>query len=158
MSADVADTPLPLNVPTPAKNDRQDNVADNLDDIPAELRFDFTDRDDNPDTADRTPFALGPHRLYARRPKDFTMLALASAMSGMADNGDIAYAVMLFCTDAFDGPTRQMISKLDDTDLYALIQILCDRWGEDTSKWNKEGGNRQQRRAAKSGGGRTRRK
>lgn len=150
MSADVADTPLPLDVETDG-TDGQDNLAD----IPAELRFDFAERSE--EDAVRTPFALGPHRLFARKPKDFTMLALASAMSGMADNGDIAYAVMLFCHDAFDGPTRQMVSKLDDTALSHLIQTLCDRWGEDTSKWNK-GGNRQQRRAAKSGGARSRRK
>lgn len=151
MSADVADTPLPLDVQQNGPSG-QDDLAD----IPAELRFDFTDRDD--DDADRTPFALGQRRLFARKPKDFTMLALASAMSGMADSGDIAYAVMLFCHDSFDGPTRQVISKLDDTDLYNLIQVLCERWGEDTSKWQQRGGNRQQRRAAKSGGGRTRRK
>ena len=131
----------------PAADDDADGTADIADiaDIPEDLRFDLGDRTE-PDS-DRVAFALGEHRLYARRPKDYTMLALASAMSGMADGPDVAYCVMLFCTDAFDGRTRSLVSQLDDTELYTLIQRLCDRWGEDTSTWRKSG-NRAARRAA----------
>lgn len=118
---------------------------DLLEGIPDDLRFELADRDDRPEE-DRIPFALGSTRLYASKPKDYTMLALASAMSGMADAGDRAYAIMLFAHDAFDGPTRSLVSKLDDKVLYSLIQRLCDQWGEDTDKWAKPGGNREQRR------------
>lgn len=128
--------------PEPDDDDQGDQLAD----IPEDLRFDLGERDD-PQPEDRVAFALGERRFYARRPKDYTMLALASAMSGMADNGDIAYCVMLFCHDSFDGPTRQAVSRLEDTELYALIQRLCDKWGEDTSAWRKQGGNRATRRA-----------
>lgn len=131
MSADVAETPLPL--------DDQDELVG----IPDELRFDVGDRTDR--TEGRIEFALGSNRVFAHKPKDYTMLALASAMSGMADSGDIAYCVMLFCHDAFDGPTRNLVSQLDDTELLTLIERLCDKWGQDTSTWKK--GNREQRRA-----------
>lgn len=131
MSADVAET-------TPEE--------DLLEGIPDELRFDITERSDDEHT--RIPFALDGTRYWAHKPKDYTMLALASAMSSMVDPGDIAYCVMLFCHDAFDGPTRSRVSRMEDTDLYALIHSLCDKWGEDTSKWKKAGGNREERRAS----------
>lgn len=121
---------------------------DQLTDIPEELRFDVAERED-PEETDRIPFALDGRRLYARRPKDYTMLALASAMSGMADGPDVAYCVMLFCHDSFDGHTRQAITRLEDTELYALITALCDKWGEDTSSWKKRGTNRAARRSVK---------
>lgn len=129
--------------------DARDN-ADNADiaDIPDDLRFDLGDRSD-PDDEDRIAFALGEHRLYATRPKDYTMLALASAMSGMADGPDVAYCVMLFCHDSFDGRTRALVSQLDDTELYTLIQRLCDRWGEDTTAWRKSGNREARRQAAR---------
>lgn len=138
MTADVAEF-------EPALEEPDEHDEDQLAGIPDDLRFDLEERADR--TEGRIEFALGPHRLHASKPKEYTMLALASAMSGMADNGDIAYCVMLFCHDAFDGPTRGLVSKLSDVDLYNLIQRLCDKWGEDTSSWNKAGGNREARRA-----------
>jgi hypothetical protein len=125
--------------------------TDALSGIPEELRFDLDERpgaDDRPEE-DRLPFALGGRRVVATRPKEYTMLALASAMSSMADNSDIAYAVMLFCHDSFDGPTRNLVSRMDPDKLYDLIQKLCDHWGQDTSNWRKE--NRAARRAKKTG-------
>lgn len=137
MSADVADA---------VTDDQHDGDEDLLEDIPDELRFDLDERTERSEEG-RLPFALGSHRLYAHKPKDYTMLALASAMSGMADQADIAYAVMLFCHDAFDGPTRNLISRLDDVQLNDLITSLCNTWGEDTSTWKQGSGNREQRRA-----------
>lgn len=118
------------------------NADDALAGIPDALRFELADRSET----DRVPFALGETRLLAARPKEYTMLALAGAMSGMADGTDIAYAVMLFCHDSFDGPTRSMVSNLEPDDLYLLIQKLCDHWGQDTSGW-QTGKNRSSRRA-----------
>jgi len=122
------------------------DADDDITDIPEDLRFDVGDRD-KAQEQDRIAFALGGQRVYARRPKEYTMLALASAMSGMADGPDVAYCVMLFCTDSFDGRTRAMVSQLKDGELYTLIQRLCDQWGEDTSAWRTRGGNRAARRA-----------
>lgn len=116
--------------------------------IPEELRFELEDRAANAERPeeDKLSFALGGQRLVAFRPKEYTMLALAGAMSGMADNADIAYAVMVFCHDSFDGPTRNLVSRLPSDAMYTLIQKLCDHWGQDTSGWRKE--NRENRRAA----------
>jgi hypothetical protein len=140
MTADVAELGA-----AQEQDERGERDEDQLAGIPDDLRFDLQERTDTDEG--RIEFALGPHRLVARKPKEYTMLALASAMSGMADNGDIAYCVMLFCHDAFDGRVRNLVAQLKDTDLYDLIQRLCDKWGEDTSNWKKAGGNREQRRA-----------
>lgn len=124
--------------------DEQDLLAD----IPDELRFDLDTRlePEQQEESDRIRLALGGQLVYAHRPKEYTMLALASAMSGMADGPDRAYAIMMWTHDVFDSPGRHMVAQMDSEDLYKLIMTLSEKWGQDTSRWNR--GNRAERRAA----------
>lgn len=114
-------------------------------DIPDALRFDLDDR--APDTREGVTFALGDNTYVAYKPLDYTMLVLSSAMSGMSDGGDRAYAIMVFCHDVFDSPTRDVVRKLPGDKLLDLIQNLCEHWDTDTSTWQREPGNRATRRA-----------
>lgn len=127
MDVDVAENP-----------DNEEALAQ----IPDNLRFDLAERPER----DTVPFALGDTILTASRPKEFTMLSLAAAMSHYADGPDAAYAIMMFCTDAFDGPTRNRVAQLYPEDMHELIRSLCEHWGQDTSVWGKRG-NRADRRA-----------
>lgn len=128
--------------------DADEAEEDLLKDIPDELRFDLDERlePEQGEDSDRVKLALGGQLVYAHRPKEYTMLALASAMSGMADGGDRAYAIMMWTHDVFDSAGRHMISRLDTEQLYKLIMTLSEKWGQDTSRWNRA--NRAERRAA----------
>lgn len=122
-----------------------------LAEIPEELRFDaIEDRpgpDDTPES-DRTPFAIGTHLLWARKPQDYTLTMLGAAMSGLADGPDRAYAIMVFCHDAFDTATRDVIRTLKNEQLLKVITGLCSKWDQDTTKWGEpQPANRQERRA-----------
>jgi hypothetical protein len=132
-----------VNAPDPTQ---PTEAADPYADIPEALRFDLDERP----TEETVRFALGDHILTASKPLEYTMLLLGSAMSGMSDGGDRAYAIMGFCHDAFDGPTRELVKNLPGDRLLDLIESLCEHWGSDTSNWNREqANNRAERRAAK---------
>lgn len=120
-----------------------------LADIPEELRFDIEERPGHEDTpqSELTPFAIGKHLLWARKPQDFTMLTLGAAMSSMADGSDRAYAIMVFCHDAFDATGRDILRTQSTQAVIKVIMGLCEKWGEDTSTWGEPDGNREQRRA-----------
>lgn len=128
-------------------------TSDHLDGIPENLRFDLPERS----APDVVPFALGGNRHQARRPKEYTMIMLGAAMSGMSDGPDAAYAIMTFCHDAFDAETRKLVSCLDHEELYDLITRLCEHWGTDTSSWDHTANAQPANRAARRAGARTKR-
>lgn len=119
--------------------------ADPYDAIPDSLRFDL---DETPPDQPTVQFALGGNILTATRPLQYTMLMLGSAMSGLSDGPDRAYAIMTFCHDAFDGTTREIVKNLSSEALFDVIRSLCEHWDLDTSEWEKEqANNRAERRA-----------
>lgn len=119
--------------------------ADPYDQIPEALRFEIAPRPPR----DAIRFAIGDQILTATRPLEYTMLMLASAMSGMSDGGDRAYAIMTFCHAAFDGGTRELVKELPSEELLELIRHLCEQWDVDTTEWEREqANNRADRRAA----------
>jgi hypothetical protein len=123
-----------------------------LADIPEELRFDAIEDRPSPDETpenERQPFAIGSRLLWARKPQDYTLTMLGAARSGRADGPDRAYAIMVFCHDAFDTATRDVIRTLKNEQLLKVITGLCTKWDQDTTKWGEaQPANRQERRAA----------